>query len=253
MRKHFSILLGMLAMLGGMTSCLKDNDDNNDEGKQILYDYCTIITDSLDNCTIYSDLGIEIHPTAESVDKQTDGKGFGDNRRAWMLFTFKSEDVINQDNGKTIINNAIYQSGEMVSCKEPISLSEANTLGVTNKDSIWDFTLGNLRFVNGFLNAFWDGYYSLDKKGKNIRPTLHLVYDENKINSDSIHFTIYYNRHDSINAKNSNKAWDQIDCFDLVNLVKSLPASDSIVLSVKTPTGKPQTAKLPRSKVAYPY
>lgn len=250
MRKHFSILMSVLTILGGTTSCI---DKENGEDSQYVYDYCTILANDSSNLvyTIYSDMGYEIHPTMESVSEKTEGKGFGNSSRGLMYFTFKREDITSPTADKVIINNAQYEFGTAIPCKEPISLRVADSLGVTNKDSIFEFTLGELSIINGFLNAEWNGFYSIKNK-KEIAPTLHLVYDEKQLNADSLNFTIYYNRHDSINAPKDNKAWNR-DCFDLVNFVKSLPASDSIVIGIKTPTEKARYAKIARTKIAYPY
>lgn len=250
MRKHVAVLIGTLLLCGGLSSCLENKDNFDDLAR--LYDLCTI-TQNGGEYTIYSDMGFEIHPTQASVSKNTGDKGFGDIRRALMYFSYNPENLKTFENGQFVISNATYESGEALPCREPLALSKADSMGVTSKDSITDFTLKKINMVNGFLNTFWDGYYSINKYKIAVRPTLQLVYDPSKISADTIDFTLYYNRHDSINASKDFKAWDQIDCFDIVDLVKGLPSSDSVVISVKPYNGKPESRKFARTQICHPY
>jgi len=248
MKKHFSTLLGMLILLGGMTSCL-DNIEND----IIYYDYCTI-TGSMDSeYVIYSDTGDELHPNMTSVYDYTNGKGFGTARRALMQFTYKEKNIINRADGSAAIYGMEVKYGVEVTCSEPLSATKAAELGVTDKDSITDFSLGSIWMSNGFLNAYWEGYYSKDKNGYAIMPTLSLVYDEKTLNGDSLKFTIYYNRHDSVNAPNYYNSGEQVSSYDIVDLIESLPASDSIVLTVQKPEGIASNAKFARKDIKHPY
>jgi len=247
MKIHISFVLGFLVTMGVMTSCL-------DEVEQTCYyyDYCTV-TGSFDKgYVIYSDMGDELHPDLTSVYNFC-GRKLDNVRRAYLQFTYKQKDCAEKADGGKVIYNMGMTYGSKLDCRTPLELSNAESLGVTNPDSIWEFTLGNFWVLNGFLNVTWKGYYSYDDSGDAIFPTIELVYDKNKMNADTLKFTMYYNRHDSINAPNYYLSDEQVNSYGIAELVSSLPASDSIVVSVKTPKGTSRAAKVVRSAIKYPY
>lgn len=250
MRKHFSILLGLFSLLGGATSCL-GNAEVNETGHYT--DIFTVSGSLEDGYLFYGDSGNDFIPSATSVYNITDNNGFGKARRLYMYFTYNNDNIkTDPTSGKTVFKDADIQSYSVLPCKEPLSLTAADSLLVTSKDSTWDFSLNNVFLSNGFLNVFWNGYCSVNKAGKDIRPTLQLVYDD-KNESDTVKFTVYYNRHDTLNAPSYKYPSEMIDCFDLVPFVKSLPASDSIIMSIKTEKSNSRVAKFARKWFSYPY
>ena len=238
------MLATVLAM--ALTSCV-DDDDNT------LYysDYCTITGSMTEGYTLYSDAGDVLIPDLTSIYSSYGVNGFGTRRRGFFQFSFDKNNVSERADGRSTYRQMSLLFAQGLNCKEPITLSQADSLHVSDADSIWSFTPGSVWLTRGFLNVTWHGYYSI-VGGVAMGPTLHLVYDPSLIATDSIGFTMYYNRHDTQPSTDDNSL-TLVDCFDVSGLVASIPGSDSITVSVCIPDGTPVSSRIARSEFVLPY
>lgn len=247
--KNWMLFLAGIAMMVNTTSCL---DHVGDDNHHPYYGYYTV-TGSMDTeYVLYGDEGDLLHLDPVSVYKLCGKEGLKDAKRVYIEFTVNQSDIRESANGQTECFGVQITEYGKLRCYNPISLTTADSLKVTSKDSIQDFTLGTPWLANGYINTPWSGFYSKDKFGETIFPTISMVYDESKLSNDTIAFTLYYNRHDSTPTINSYYTDYALYCYDIAELMATIPGEDSLYLSIQTPKGKPITGRFARKSLKHP-
>lgn len=220
------------------------------EGKGIYQGYFTI-TGTHPNYKLIDDGGRVFYPTPYSVNKITDGKGFGSNKRAIIVFSYDEKDVT-EINGVFNVHNAEITSGNYLIEVTPITLETAKDKNINATDSV--FSIGgftNYWVSNGYLTTVFYApvSYAPDylTTGNLIEPTINLCTDEITENNVTLHFL--YNRHTKKDAMSTNVP-NLVYTFDIANI--NIPGTDSIKVTLKSEGPKDITFKVARKNLSYP-
>lgn len=243
--KKFLSFAGFLMILATFASCLNDDE----ESVNSYYNYFTIGKQG-DSYVLYSDFGNVIaYPTAASVASLTDGKGFGENKRAELYFEYDNLKVEETENGSIAkeVNLRAGQYIETLSLKLP---AEAEAENISVSDSIFPISqLNRVWTANGYFNAVVTGNYSAGET-KGIRPTVNLVleYDSDKHNAATLR--LLYNRHSS-KMESPAGSTQFITSYDAEKL-SMVPGSDSINITVLAEGVNPVKVKVARKDLVKP-
>jgi hypothetical protein len=243
MKQKLYFVALLCATLFGFTSCLSDSDDD-DDNKQLFVSYYTI-TGTYPNYKLIADNNMIVYPTAESVNKLTDNKGFGDHKRAELYAYYTKKDMMTTENGVTVIRNAELYDGAYLIEQKAVTLAEATEAGILEEDSIFHTKNNNGWLANGYINSvFTAEYYIVD--GKDIKPDVNLC--ATSTGDNAVTLTMLYNRHSpkvNVSPYNGTFAYS----FDITNI--EVPGNDSITVTFETKGATPNKIKVSRQDFYY--
>ena len=230
------LLLAVIAsvtVISSFTSCLSGDTSEN---TYTTYDYFTITGNATQGYTLYSDNNTIIIPDLQSITTPLGADGFGSHHRAMLSFSYKQNQISadgNQLNGATLTGYTYFIESD------PLTLAEADSLGVTSADSIVSLTdLGEPWVIRGYFNVSVLGYY-----GSQIVPSLRLVYDPATIQENTIAVSLYYNPR----ATTLSYSGTLYYAYPFSQLAALVPGNDVINVIVQTPGHEDQTIKAARN------
>lgn len=238
-----------VCLLAGATlsSCLKDSD--SDSSDNMLFAYLTVGQQDANNIyTLYADGGGIIYPSAESVYNLTESySGLKDVERCYFCMTYSDNDYSTDTNGEPVIRNATLKSGVKIPVDSILSVSVADSLGISQKDSLFSASEFEAFWgYRGYLTAVMDLSYTANSSGT-IDPTVSLVCDS--IRTDSLFLTLCYNRHAAGSAIYGVSTF--IRSYTLTQFRDQIPGSDSIQVMVNLQGTSGKKCKISREDLSF--
>lgn len=231
------------------TSCISSDDDNT----RYYQGYYTI-TGTYPNYKLIEDGGSIVYPTVASVNKVTESKGFGDNKRAIIAISYDENFLTTNSDGISVVRNAEIQSGNYLVNVTPISLAAAQDKNIIATDSV--FSIGaftNYWVSNGYLTTIFTApvSYAPDylTTGQLINPTVNLCINPTDITENNVTLNLLYNRHTKKDAMSTNVP-NLIYTFDIANI--NIPGSDTVNVTLKAEGTKEIKLKIPRRSFVHP-
>ncbi len=238
--KLFKTILLLAFSACVFSSCLSDDDAT--ENTYTAYGYYTITGSMTSGYTLYSDTGGKLIPTTESVSNLTNSAGFGSHTRALFYFQYKPSQISSDQ--KTITGASLYD-GRYLDELYPLTLEGANNALVTSEDSTFQvIDLMDTWAYRGYLNTVVNSVYST-VNGVNIKPTVNLVYDPEKISENAITFDLYYNRHSNQNATSGGPIYFYTSYF-LNAIEEKIPGTGNVTVTINCDNGTTKTLTVSR-------
>lgn len=248
-KKLLFAIVAVIAFAFTVSSCIKGESG---PAENYIQDYFTV--DGIyPTYTLYSDHGYTVYLTSESVSQLPGGKGFDGHKRVNLLLSYTDENVIESDKD-IIIRNAVIQSGQYMDEKDPLTIEQANGQKQLEEDSL--FIVETLFYDTqyGVRIAPWVGakqyinipcYAGYAYDGKGVYPTFNLTYDPATFKENEAEVTFLYNRHC---AKTYNSIYYQAfeTTFPMASIIRQVPGSDSVVVTINTKGKEPVKVKMGR-------
>lgn len=257
----FSTLFVSSLML--LSSCMGEGEGNNTGMGEGLF----TVEKSGSNYILYRDYGGVIHPVVKDVNEMTEGKGFKDGDRVYLMYQYNVNNILQQTGKGSYITDVSLIQGQMMQRISLLSRNLAEENHQLDSDSI--FTSPSITYVGayrGFLSIRYNAtvpvvkfcekcktsYADEDAECKNdacaknkltsvyIVPTYNAVYELTDENPNRLRLSMYYNQHTD---KKTQKRTELRSIFATYPLSELKVTSDSIVIDLSV-YGKTETTKL---------
>lgn len=246
MNKIKSSLLMLSAFVGSMilSSC-EMGDGTNKFSKTGIF---TVENDGA-GYTLYADYGGVIRPKANSVSDLTNGKGFKNGDRVYLMYSYTDDNIKTMPGSGAYIDNAELIQGQQIPVEAILTQDKALAGNLLANDSVFSFannvTSLQLGIYRGYLTATFNGRFSV-VNSKGVYPNLYLIYNpaENE-RPNTLKLTAVYNRHTAADVQASSQSF--ITSYSLSPFSALVQGRDSIEVSVDgLGFSKPLTAKIGR-------
>ena len=249
-QKSFYALVAVIGIVFALSSCMKSEDNTN---LNYLGDYFTI-TGANPIYDLYSDHGVIVHPSIESVNELTQSAGFGDHKRIYLIMSYKNEDVITGTSPE--IKNATLMSGSYMMESKTMTVAEADEKGLTKADSlfvvekfsVYDQDYGTVNPWAGskqYLNIpYTAGYIVVNEKA--VTPTFNIWYDVADFKENAATVTFGYNRHCKQDETKVYGNYSFYTTFPMDKIIQQVPGTDSVTVTVMSKDKTPFTVKMAR-------
>lgn len=245
MKKLTLILMSIVTVCSMFVSCISSDGSNT----TTLSGYFTI-EGTYPNYVLYMDGGGIVYCDPQSVASLTEGKGFGNVKRASISATCDFDKMTKDAKGQVIIKDARLTYCSAIPERKVLSTDIAEQNNILASDSLFDFLKYNeCWYYRNYLTLIVTGFYSLNDSQRGIMPTVNLVCADDSISANRIAFNICYNQHAKKDDKASVNYTYFTTSYNIVDYLKNTPGNDTVSVVLHGTINKKQqsvTIKCPR-------